>query len=69
MLVHRKKIHAAGSSDSFDRRDKSSHDRTELDTLSRSQQAIGLSGDERLEAPELGIACDSQFHPGPGTES
>jgi len=69
MLVHRKKIDAAGFSDSFDSRDKSSHDRTELDTLSRSQLAIALSGDESLEAPEFGLACDSQFHAGPGTES
>jgi hypothetical protein len=39
MLVDRKEIDAVGSSNSFDRRDKSSHDRTELDTLSRSHLA------------------------------
>jgi hypothetical protein len=39
MLLDRKEIDAVGSSNSFDRRDKSSHDRTELDTLSRSHLA------------------------------
>ena len=39
MLVHRKVIDAVGSRDSFNRRDKSSHDRTELSTLSQSHLA------------------------------
>ncbi|HEY6850022.1 MAG TPA: hypothetical protein VI320_27930 [Terracidiphilus sp.] len=39
MLVHREVIDAVGSSDSFDRRDKFSHDRTELSTFSRSHLA------------------------------
>ena len=39
MLVHRKEIDTVGSSDSFDRWNKSSHDRTELGTLSRGHLA------------------------------
>jgi hypothetical protein len=39
MLINRKVIDAVGSDNSFDRRDKSSHDRSELGTLSRSHLA------------------------------
>jgi hypothetical protein len=39
MLVQRKEIDSVGSGDSFDRRDESFHDRTELGTLSRSPVA------------------------------